>query len=72
MNPSLDRSRLTRAWHAALGLLVTLRSGAPVRDERGLSQSTENAVLLTGAVAIAAVVVGLVGTYVARRLEGLG
>lgn len=72
MNDDLEPQRLTRAWHTLVGALMMLRSPAPARDQRGLSQSTENAVLLTGAVAIAAVVVGLVGTYVARRLEGLG
>lgn len=38
------------------------------RDERGLSQSTENAILLAGAVAIAGVVITLVGAYVRNHL----
>lgn len=42
------------------------------RDQRGLSQSTENAVLLVGAISIAGVVVALVGGYVARQLGVLG
>lgn len=38
------------------------------RDERGLSQSTENAVLLAGAIAIAGVVITLVGAYVQAHM----
>ena len=38
------------------------------RDERGLSQSTENAVLLAGAVAVATVVVIAVKAYVDRNM----
>ncbi len=36
----------------------------PRRDERGLSQSTENAILLAGAVTIAMLVIGAVTVYV--------
>lgn len=43
-----------------------------VRDERGLSQSTENALLVVGAVAVAAVVVATVSVYVKAKLDGLG
>lgn len=38
------------------------------RDERGLSQSTENAILLAGAIAIAGVVVAAVLAYVSGRM----
>lgn len=38
------------------------------RDERGLSQSTENAVLLAGAVAIAIIVVTAVKAYVTKNM----
>ena len=38
------------------------------RDERGLSQSTENAILLAGAVTIAALIVTAVTAYVKARL----
>ena len=38
--------------HYLLG--VTLQLSRRPRDERGLSQSTENAILLAGAVAVAA------------------
>ncbi len=40
------------------------------RDERGLSQSTENAVLLAGAVAIALIVVSAITAYVTDNLPG--
>lgn len=38
------------------------------RDERGLSQSTENAILLGGAVAIAIIVVTAITAYVRANL----
>ena len=38
------------------------------RDERGLSQSTENAVLLAGAVAVATIVIVAVKAYVSRNM----
>lgn len=37
-------------------------------DERGLSQSTENAILLVGAVSIATVVVTVIKGYVSSNL----
>ena len=44
--------------HILLGSALPVLTGQPSsRDERGLSQSTENAVLLLGAVAIATIVV---------------
>lgn len=51
----------------AIGALVMLKD--PVaRDERGLSQSSENAILLAGAVAVAVVVVAVIKSYVTRHL----
>ena len=38
------------------------------KDERGLSQSTENAVLLAGAAALAATVLTIVTAYVTKNL----
>lgn len=38
------------------------------RDERGLSQSVENAVLLAGAVAISVIVIAVVTAYVQANL----
>ncbi|RLP08505.1 hypothetical protein [Propionibacterium australiense] len=51
-------------------LIGVLTGPAPVagRDERGLSQSTENAVLLAGAVAVAGVVVAAVRAYVMAHM----
>ncbi len=55
----------------AVGLYVQAKMPRR-RDERGLSQSTENAVLLTGAVALAAAVIAIVGVYVKGKLQTLG
>lgn len=38
------------------------------RDERGLSQSTENAILLVGAVSVATIVVTAITAYVKSHL----
>lgn len=56
---------MTRIVHLLIGLLV---APAPTRDERGLSQSTENAILLAGAVAVALAVVTAVTAYVTAKL----
>ena len=40
----------------------------PQRDERGLSQSTENAILLAGAVTIALLVVSVITKFVEAKL----
>jgi branched-subunit amino acid transport protein len=51
--------------HLVIGTLV----GPPLRrDQRGLSQSTENAILLAGAVTVALIVVGAVTAYVSAKL----
>jgi len=50
-----------------VGLTVLLK-GPPSRDERGLSQSAETAIIIAGAVAIATVVVALITTYVRTKL----
>lgn len=49
-----------------IGTLVHLRDQP--RDERGLSQSTENAILLAGAAAIALIIVMAITTYVESNL----
>jgi hypothetical protein len=52
-----------------LHLLVAVLIAPPaVRDQRGLSQSTENAILLAGAVAVALIVVSAVTIYVTAKL----
>ncbi len=50
--------------HQVVGALVA----PPRRDERGLSQSTENAILLAGAVTIAVGVVTAITLFVNSRL----
>jgi hypothetical protein len=49
-------------------LTVLFAQLAPRRAERGLSQSTENVILLVGAVAVAGAVIGLVLNYVQTAL----
>lgn len=39
-----------------------------IPDERGLSQSTENAILLAGAVTIALIVIAAITAYVTKHL----
>lgn len=43
-----------------------------VRDERGLSQSTENALLVVGAVGLAIGVVAAVTAFVTSKMAGAG
>ncbi len=54
-------------WHRFVGTLLTSQA----RDERGLSQSTENAILLAGAAAIAITIVTIVTALVQGRLSAL-
>lgn len=62
---------MMRPIHHALGLLIVaaaLFRLTPRRDERGLSQSTENAILLAGAVTVAGLVIAAVTAFVQGRL----
>lgn len=61
----------------ALGLFILVQdpvvkdpmgSSSRERDERGISQSAESAILLAGAVAIAVVVVALITAFVRAKL----
>ncbi|GAB3811284.1 hypothetical protein GCM10028820_02250 [Tessaracoccus terricola] len=52
-------------WITGLWLQLTRPTA---RDERGLSQSTENAILLAGAVAVAFIIVTAVTTFVQGEL----
>jgi hypothetical protein len=52
---------------STIGLLVLLRNPRS-RDERGLSQSAENAILLAGAVAVALIVIRAITVYVSSRM----
>lgn len=63
-----------------VGMLVLLATGHPVggargareerraRDERGLSQSAETAILLAGAVVVAGIVVTVITAFVKSKL----
>ncbi|HSN42812.1 MAG TPA: hypothetical protein VLR88_02005 [Propionibacteriaceae bacterium] len=52
-----------------LTFLTTLLSQvSPRNDERGLSQSTENAILLAGAVAVAMIVIAVITNFVQGHL----
>ena len=53
---------------AVLVGILTLFKEAPPRDERGLSQSAETAIIVAGAVAIALVVVALIRAFVISEL----
>jgi hypothetical protein len=50
-----------------VGMLVLLKD-PNARDERGLSQSAETAIIVAGAVAIATVIVALVTAFVQAQL----
>lgn len=54
---------VTIAIQAWFGCVLDLR-----RNERGLSQSTENAILLAGAIAVAGIVIAAVTAYVTARM----
>lgn len=51
-------------------ILTRIDAHLPERDQRGLSQSTENAILLAGAVAIAAIIIGVITAFVTDNLPG--
>jgi hypothetical protein len=61
--------KLSHVVHVVLGMLVLLRH-PPRRDERGLSQSAENAILLAGAVGIAIAIIAAIRAFVLSRLPG--
>jgi hypothetical protein len=52
-----------------LGVYVFLHDPRS-REERGLSQSTENAILLAGAVAVAGIVIAAITAYVQSKMPG--
>lgn len=58
---------MTAFVHTLIGFLLN----PPKRDEKGLSQSTENALLLAGAVAVAGAIVYVVTNFVTRELGPL-
>ncbi len=58
---------MNRLIHLTVGTALDMRR----RGERGLSQSTENAILLAGAVAIAAAIILAVKTFVDGQMAKL-
>lgn len=56
--------------HKVVGHALALRDA--MRDQRGLSQSTEQAILLAGVVAIAIGIVTLITSFVNGKLAGIG
>jgi hypothetical protein len=58
---------LTRLLQSITGLVVLLTNPAR-RDDRGLSQSAENAILLAGAVTVALIVIGAITRYVTGHM----
>lgn len=52
------------------GLLILLKD-RDSRDERGLSQSAETAILIAGAVTVALILIGLVTTFVRSKMAGI-
>ena len=61
-------TQLRRQLQFLIGTFVWLRSPATTRDERGLSQSAENAILLAGAVAVATIVITAITVYVRNHM----
>lgn len=58
--------RMRHLMHALVGLLVVVREQQ--RDERGLSQSAENAILLVGAATVAGIVITAMVAYVRSHM----
>lgn len=56
------------ALTTSLNRLLRIVTGSRARDERGLSQSTENAILLAGAVTVATIVITAVTAYVTSNM----
>lgn len=58
-----------KAVHVALAMWWTITHPPHIqKNERGLSQSTENAILLAGAVTVAVLIVTVITAYVRSRL----
>ncbi len=68
---------MNRILMLVVGFVMTVQSGTPAlrrgesHDERGLSQSTENAILLAGAIVVAGLVVTAVTAYLNGKLPKL-
>ena len=53
--------------HRMIAVLVSAQH-PPARDQRGLSQSTENAILLAGAVTVALIIIAVITKFVQDNL----
>jgi uncharacterized membrane protein len=62
---------MLRHIELAIGWLMALKADSR-QAQRGLSQSTEIAILLAAALAIAVAIGGIVTMYVKNKLEGFG
>jgi hypothetical protein len=60
-----------KALITSLAGLVILLQDRDRRDERGLSQSAETAILIAGAVTVALILIGLVTTFVRSKMAGI-
>ena len=58
---------MTALMHTLIGFLLS----PPKRDEKGLPQSTENALLLAGAIAVATIIVVAVTNFVTAKVAPL-
>jgi hypothetical protein len=59
--------KFSQIAYLLIGLVITLKEPM-ARDERGLSQSAENAILIAGAVAVAVAIVAAIRSFVLSRL----
>ena len=69
--PPERKSMKVQQWAATLVGLFVLLKNPQSRNERGLSQSAENAILLAGAVTVAGIVITLITAYVRAKLPKL-
>jgi uncharacterized membrane protein len=60
---------MKKTMAVAIGTVIALKDN-PRQFQRGLSQSTEIAILLAAALAIALVIGGLVTAYVKNKMKG--
>ncbi|AER05467.1 hypothetical protein NNA68_00435 [Cutibacterium acnes] len=68
MTKEVAMKHINTVASVVLPMIAGIPSLVEKRDERGLSQSTENAILLVGAVSIATVVVTVIKGYVSSNL----
>lgn len=59
--------RTKQLLNMLIGLIVFTQH-VESRNERGLSQSAENAILLAGAVAVASIVIAAITAYVTKHM----